>query len=222
MKRITLFLVFILMSLNLQAMQFFQELSFGYYGDMGTSLALRLDDDTVDFPFFIQGRLAYIYQKDPGDAEEARKIFINDNSGGNIQKNGESYTLGLDLGWKWKKWDNFEVEWVASGLWNNYQGHFAFIGNNEAFAVKSSSFGIGLGGNLRLRFSESRTSLILKGGAEYFPPTLIDAHGTYYYTPDGQDDKPRNAYSYEDADAAVNQPDFRIFLQIGILFPIGS
>lgn len=221
MKTITIILILIPLSISLHAMQLYQELSFGYYGDMGTSLALRLDDDAADFPFFIQGRMGYIYQKDPGDAEEARRIFINDNTGGNIQKYGESYMLALDLGWKWKRWDNIELEWVASGLWNYYQAHFAFIGNNEAFAVKSSPFGVGMGGNLKLRFSESRSSLILKGGVEYFPQTLIDAHGTFYYTPDGQDDHPRNAYTYEDADAAVNQPGFRVFLQIGILFPIG-
>jgi len=221
MKKIILILFLILLSISLYAMQLYQELSFGYYGDMGTTLSLRLDDDAANFPFFIQGRVGYIYQNDPGDAEEARKIFINDNSGGSIQKYGESYLLALDLGWKWKKWDNLELEWVASGLWNYYQAHFAFIGNNEAFAVKSSPFGVGLGGNMRLRFSNSRSSLILKGGMEYFPKALIDAHGTYYYTPDGQDDRPRNAYTYEDADAAVNQPGFRVFLQIGILFPIG-
>lgn len=221
MKKPTLALIFVFMSLSLYSLEFYQELSFGYYGDMGTTLALRLDEDSADFPFFIQGRIGYIYQEDPGNAEEARKIFINDNAGGNIQKYGESYLVALDLGWKWKQFESLEIEWVASGLWNYYQAHFAFVGNNEAFAVKSAPFGVGLGGNMRLRFRDSRSSLILKGGVEYFPKTLIDAHGTFYYTPDGQDDNPRNAYTYEDADAAVNQPDFRIFLQIGLLYPIG-
>ena len=217
-------LFFCLFTLTYSAfsLDFFHEISAGYYGDLGISMALRLENPTPDFPFFAQVRGGYIYQFDPGNATEARKIFINDTTGGNIEKYGESYLVGIDLGWKWKDLDEFSVEFLLSGLWNYYSAHYAFIGNNEAFSVTSSPFGIGAGAAVRIPLSNTDSFFILKGGTEYFFKTRLDAHGTYFYSPDGDDDRPRNSYTYEDADSAVNQPEFRAYVQLGILYPIGG
>ena len=76
-------------TVSLFSVDFYHEVSAGYYGDIGVSMALRLEDPTPNFPFFAQARGGYIYQTDSGNATEARKIFINDNTGGNIEKYGE-------------------------------------------------------------------------------------------------------------------------------------
>lgn len=219
-KRFLLFCLFSLSS-SVFSLDLFHEVSAGYHGDLGVSMALRLEDPTPDFPFFAQLRGGYIYQGDPGNATEARKIFINDNSGGNIEKYGESYLIGIDLGWKWREMENYSVEFILSGLWNYYSAHYTFIGNNEAFSVTSSPFGIGAGAAMRIPLSNTDSFFMLKGGAEYFFKSRLDAHGTYFYSPDGDDDRPRNNYTYEDADAAVNQPELRTYLQLGVLYPIG-
>ena len=222
MKRLFL-LIFIQAGFYLTAMETYHELSAGAYGDLGASLAFRVESPSPDIPFFIQGKGAYAYQNNPGNATEARKIFINDNTGGNIEKYGESYLAGVDLGWSLPLENRqASLEVTLSGLWNYYMAHFSFIGNNESFTVKSSGFGAGLGAAVRLPVSGGVNSLILKGGAEYFPKSQLDAHGTYFYTPDGDDDRPRNDYTYEDADSAVNQPEFRVYLLLGLLYRIGK
>ncbi|MDC7219059.1 MAG: hypothetical protein PQJ59_03900 [Spirochaetales bacterium] len=208
-------------SLSLFAFEPYHEIATGYYGDAGITFALRLEEESKRSPFFIQARGGYIYQTDSGNATDARAIFINDNSGGNVEKYGESYLAALDLGWKWKSLEKMSVELTLSGLWNYYLAHYSFIGDNEAFTVTTKPFGIGVGAALRMPLSNSRSSLMLKGGAEYFPKAQLNAHGTYYYTPSGEDDKPRDGYSYDDADEAVNQPRFRPYLLIGYLYAIG-
>ena len=221
MKRLSAFIFIILLPLSLCSLSVYQELAVGYYDDMGITLGLRLEDEKSHFPLYIQGRAGTTYQFEPGNAEDARKIFINDNQGGNIQEYGQSYMLALDIGWMMVQKDSMQLELNASGILNHYKAHFAFIGNNEAFTVKTTALGIGVGGAMKLDLSGSNSSLILKGGIEYFPKTRIDSHGTYYYTPDGNDDNPRQDYSYEDADESINQPVLRPYVMLGIIFPIG-
>lgn len=220
MKRFLVLLVF-LFPLSLYSLQLYQEVAVGYYDDLGLTLGLRVDGSDAGLPFFIEGRVGAAYQVESGNAEDARQIFINDNSGGSIEEFGLSYMAALDFGWKIISKESIELELFASGLLNYYEAHFTFVGNNESFTVQTTAFGIGLGSNLKIALSDSRSFLILKGGIEYFPKARIDAHGTYFYTTDGEDDTPRNDYTYENADESINQPYFRPYVQIGILFPIG-
>lgn len=208
--------------MSIFSLSLYEEVALGYYEDLGVTLGLRLEDFDSQLPFYIQSRIGTTYQFDPGNAEDARKIFINDNQGGNIQEYGQSFLLALDFGWKVYQKDSIRVEMSASGLMNHYNAHFSFIGNNESFTVSTTALGVGLGCGLRIGLAESRTSFILKGGVEYFPSSRIDAHGTYYYTPDNNDDKPRNDYSYDDAKESINQPIFRPYVQVGVIFPIGK
>ena len=219
MKKIILLIV-ILSPMSLYSIQLSQELAFGYYEDLGVSLGLRVDEPS--FPAFAQARIGTTYQLDPGNAEDARMIFINDNQGGNVEEYGQSYFFALDLGWKAFSRKSLNLEVVATGIVNNYNANFAFIGNNEDFTVKTTAFGFGLGGNLRIQFSERQSSFVVKCGVEFFPNTKFEAHGTYFYTPDNEDDKPREDYKYDDADDAVNQPTFRPYLMVGIIYPIGG
>lgn len=215
-------IILIFLPLSIFSLEPYHEVSIGYSQDLGLYMGLRLEDSSKDFPIFLQGRGGYVYQVEPGNATEAREIFINDNAGGNIEEYGESYMLALDLGYKLKDWEKFSLEVTLSGLWNYYLAHFAFIGNNESFAVNTSSFGVGAGAALRIPISKSQSALMLKTGLEYYPKALLEAHGTYFYTPDGEDDRVRNDYTYEDADKAINQPEYRFYLQVGLLYRIGA
>ncbi len=219
MKKI--FMLFLLLSpVYLYSLQLSQELAVGYYDNLGITLGLRIDEQ--DFPVFAQGRIGTTYQMDPGNADDARLIFINGNQGGSVEEYGQSFLFALDLGWKAYSRDSMRLELVVSGLVNRYNANFAYIGDNEDFTVKTTAFGFGLGGNLRILLSERRSSLIVKCGMEFFPDTKFEAHGTYYYNPDNEDDNPREDYTYEDADKAVNQPGFRPYVMVGIVYPIGG
>jgi hypothetical protein len=222
MKYIMLIMITLITSPLLPALQPYHEITLGYGQDLAVNMALRVEDSSPGFPLFVQGRLGYIYQKDPGNAELARQIFINDNQGGTIQKYGESYLVAMDLGWKAAYFEKFSLEIILSGLWNHYRANFSFLGNNEAFTVKTSPYGVGLGAAMRLPLSNRGSSLMVKSGMEYYPKALIDSHGTFFYTPDGNDDQPRNDFTYKDADGAINQPEFRFLIQVGILYPVGG
>lgn len=201
-------------------METYQSISMGYSEDLGVYMGLRFDDLSPNTPFYLEARGGYIYQKDPGNATEARKIFINDNSGGNIEKYGESYNLSMGIGYKWKESENFVIELQTSGLLNFYNANFAYIGDNEAFTVKTSSYGLGLGGGLVLPINRTESSFIVKSGVEYYFNSTIEAHGTYIYTPDGSDDNPRGDYNYEDAKSVINQPELIIFVHIGFIYKV--
>ena len=219
MKKIGL-LMLLLSPVSLFALDLSQELAIGYYDDLGITLGLRVEDP--GFPVFAQGRIGTTYQMDPGNAEEARLIFINGNQGGSVEEYGQSYFFALDLGWKALSRKSMQLELVASGLVNRYNANFAYIGDNEDFTVKTTAFGFGVGGNMRILFSGRQSALVVKCGIEYFPKTKFEAHGTYYYTPDDEDSNPREDYTYDDADEAVNQPRFRPYVMLGIIYPIGG
>jgi hypothetical protein len=157
------------------------------------------------------------YTSDPGNAEEARAIFINDATGGTIVKRGYTMPVQVDLGYRIVSTDNFSIHLAGGPRAAFHRARFSYVGDNEDFTVRSNVFGAGgfLEGNLNIN---ADTALILKGGADYFFPPKFTAHGTFYYTPDGVDDNPRNDYTYEDADAAVYQPDLEIRVSLGVRF----
>jgi len=96
-----------------------------------------------------------------------------------------------------------------------YSAHYTFFGNNEAFAIHSNAFGAG-GGLAAVLKMGARTTGVLNAGVDYFFPAKLYGHGTFYYTPDGVDQNPRHAYTYEDADAAVNQPKLVPAITLGV------
>ena len=57
--------------------------------------------------------------------------------------------------------------------------------------------------------------MVLGGGADYFFQGTLKGHDTAY-SPDGDDVNPREDYTYDDADNAVNQPKFLGRFMIGI------
>ena len=90
----------------------------------------------------------------------------------------------------------------------------------KSFTVKSNQWGLALGARLKLPISRNKDFVYVNGGGEYYFKAPLISHGTYYYNPDGDDDRPRLAYTYDDADKAVRQPQFRPVVTIGILFTI--
>lgn len=188
-----------------QSLDVFQSLTSGYTGDVAGVLGFGFRDLTKSFPIGLRLQVGVAYQFDSGDATAARRIFINDNEGGTIEKWGVNHMLALDFTYRVAGRKDLLLYGYAGPRLSFYSAHFGFIGNNEVFAVRSDAFGAGAGVQLLLR-TGTRLMATLTGGAEYYLPAKLYAHGTFYYTPDGLDQVPRNDYTYEDADAAVNQP----------------
>lgn len=221
--KLTIILTILLISASpILSFETYHDLSMGYNSDLGVYMGVRFDEFSKNSPIYFEARGGYVYQKDPGNATEARKIFINDNGGGQIEKFGESYKISLEVGYTWIKSENFSVDFSTSGLLDFYSANFAYIGDNEVFAVKTSAYGLGAGVALKVPISKTDNFFFIRTGVEYYFKSSIKAHGTYIYTVDGKDDNPRNDYTYEDADGVINQPAMNIYVLLGVIYKIGA
>ena len=95
-----------------------------------------------------------------------------------------------------------------------FTGNFAFIGGNEVFDITSNQWGLGLG--LKAYFAMgSRVDFVTSAGFDYYFASDITGHDTVY-NPDGENINPRNDYTYETADDAINNPKFELLFLVGI------
>ena len=198
----------------------YEEFRVGYANDFAVEVGFQVTDLSSELPIGIKGSLGYIRQVQAGNADDARSIFINDGTAGSPSEYGESWFYGFTVGYQIFAKDSFQLNLMALGRQNRYSAYFIFTGGNEAFRVTTTQFGLGGGAELVLRSDPRRTGFALSGGVEYYFPSRIDSHGTFFYTPDGTDERPRNDYTYADADASINQPVLRPFVTFAVLIPL--
>ncbi|MDH5718773.1 MAG: hypothetical protein OEZ22_14195 [Spirochaetia bacterium] len=191
----------------------------GYWGSPGGSFEVSLLDLNKKFPMgFIIGA-GYFFQNNPGNAEEARRIFINDNTGGVIQKDGTILMTYFDITYPLYRSESFIFRLTAGPRYAKHTANFAFLGDNEVFDINSTPYGIGAG--IRFDFELSKNFILKLGtGFDVYEKTQLGGHGKFYYDPDSIDDNPRQNYTYEDADKAIYQPDKFIKFVIGIDYRI--
>ena len=135
---------------------------FGVQGD------ITFQDFTRDAPLSL--RLSGAYSgSDPGNALDARRVFINDNTNGTPEQSASTWQVRLDL-------------------------------MLPVFKLGSAPVQLGVG---------------------YFFKSRLEGHDTAY-EPDGDDVNPRNDYTWDDADDAVNQPRVEPFGLVGLRIRLGS
>jgi len=219
MKRLylfhTIFFLFFISTPQIFGKEISMGVNVGYWGAPGGSLEVSLLDLNKKFPLgFILGG-GYFFQSSPGNAEEARRIFINDNTGGVIQKEGTIYIAYFDITYPVYKSDGFAFRFLAGPRYVKHIAHFAFLGDNEIFDIISTPFGLGAG--IRFDFDIAKNLLLkFNTGYDFFEKTQLGGHGQFYYDPDSVDDNPRLNYTYADADNAINQPDHYLKMLLGI------
>ena len=186
----------------------------------GYGLQANLGYRNNQLPFELRGGIGYTLLN-PGNALDARRIFINNNTNGTPEKSGRSIDYRFD----------FLIPKSIFGLSNSYilvgprgssfKGNFAYIGGNEEFEVVSHQWG--LGGGLETRFPMSpKLNLVITAGLDYYFPSTLNGHDTSY-SPDNDNVNPRNdnenndePFTYKDADAAIYQPRWMPFALIGV------
>ena len=95
-----------------------------------------------------------------------------------------------------------------------FTGNFNFIGGNEDFDINSNQWGLGLG--LKAYFAMSnKVDFVTSAGLDYYFANDLSGHDTVY-NPDGENINPRNDYTYETADDAINNPKFQLRFLVGI------
>jgi hypothetical protein len=197
------------------ATKYYIDIQTGYANYFSISMSATIADFTYDLPLAIKFGVSYNW-RDAGDPWAARKIFINDNTDGDPEKSGHSFDLRLDFA--------YPVNWLpvrrtylyAGPRLSFYTATFEFVGGNEFFDIQSTQFGLGTGLETHLGINQN-LSFVIAGAFDYYFDSEIGGHDTFY-NPDGTDISGRLDYTYDDANEAINQPQYELRLLIGLNF----
>jgi hypothetical protein len=190
----------------------------GYRDGFGLMAHGAVRDLGESLPLGLRVGLGYT-SVDPGNAADARRIFINDATNGTPEQSGMYWDFRFDLTYDLKREETRWYAVFAGPRYMDFTGNFKFIGGNEDFDVVSSGWGVG--GGVEAGFAIGRAwALFFALGVDYFPKSTLTGHDTSY-SPDGEDVNPRNDYTYDTADEAINQPSVEPMLMIGVNFAFG-
>lgn len=192
----------------------------GYNRGFGLQANVTASNFAKDFPFELRLGMGYTFLN-PGDAEDVRRIFINDATNGTPDKKGRSFDLRFDFLLATPLFGINHSYVVFGPRFSAFRGNFVYIGGNEDFDVTSQQWG--LGGGLESHFTMTgRMQLVFKVGLDHYFPSTLTGHDTSY-SPDNDNVNPRNdnqngdePFTYRDADKAVRQPVFMPHAMIGI------
>ncbi len=184
----------------------------GYNGGPGALVYAELSNVAENFPFSMRVAAGRFW-RNPGNADSARKIFINDATNGVPEDHGHFWEFDFDLVYRTQKFKLYFGPRYAM-----FVGNFKFVGGNEDFDVKSDPWGIGGGAEQYYRINR-KLSLTLGAGINYFFKSRLYAHDTSY-DPDGEIINGRHDYTYEDADRAINQPRLEFKFVMGLRYQL--
>jgi len=185
----------------------------GYTGGLGFQMNLIASDFAKGFPLNVQFGVAYSGMN-PGNAADARKIFINDATNGDPEKSGSMWDFRFDFLYK-VDWLSLHRGYLYAGpRYSIFTANFEFIGGNEFFEVSTNQWGLGFGMKAFFEISR-RLDFVTSAGLDYYFNNTIGGHDTSY-SPDGENVNPRNDYTYDDADAAINNPSLQLRLLVGV------
>jgi len=208
-----IFLPFSLLSQNMpRENQFSGGLQLGYYNGFSIGVNAKIANFAEDFP--LAAKLGFGYTSTSGgNALDARKIFINNNTNGVPEESGDILDFRFDFMYNINLLSTKRTFIVFGPRYTTFTAFFSYIGGNEEFKVTSNQWGIGAGLESYFRMS-SKFDLVLHAGYDYFFPSELHGHDTTY-NPDDNNVNPREDYKYADADDAINQPKHMLRLMIG-------
>ncbi len=192
----------------------------GYNGGYGFQANFTVHKPAQSFPMELRFGIGYNIMN-PGDALDARRIFINNATNGIPKEKGHSIDYRLDFLVAYSIFKIKHSYIVFGPRYSSFLANFNFVGGNEDFDVKSKQWGIGLGAESHFKMA-AKIDLLVSAGLDYYFPSTLYGHDTSY-SPDDQNINTRNdnenndePFTYNDADAAINQPKFTPRLMIGI------
>ncbi len=191
------------------------------YGMQGNITARNFEKD---FPFQLRFGLGYTFLN-PGNAADARRIFVNNATNGTPEKHGRSIDFRLDFMIPKTIFSIEDSYFVFGPRFSSFMGDFKYVGGNEDFEVKSNQWGLGV--DLENHFKLIKNiELVLSYGIDFYLPSALSGHDTTYH-PDNDNVNPKNdnqndnvEFNYKDADRAINQPKFMPHVMIGVNFDL--
>ncbi len=195
----------------LNSPKFYGGLVLGYNGGFGGQFNLTIGNFQGGVPLSARFGIGYTISE-PGIADSARKIFINDATNGTPEESGYSWNFRFDLLFPVNILYKSDIYFGAS--YSMFTANFKYVGGNEFFDISSDQFGLGGGLETQLPLVQN-LYMVFSVGADYFFESTLSGHDTAY-SPDGENVNPREGYSYENADNAINQPKLEGRFMIGI------
>lgn len=190
-------------------------LLFGYYSGMSLEARGVISNIADGFPLKVRFGVSYTTMQ-PGDAWDARRIFINNATNGTPQESGRAWALKLDAAHAVSLLSLSRSHLYGGLRYARFTGNFRFVGGNEDFDIRNSQWG--LGGGCESYFAVSgHLDMILTAGIDYYFSGVLSGHDTAY-SPTGNDVNPREDYTYADADAAIGQPKLTPLLMLGVSY----
>jgi hypothetical protein len=188
---------------------------FGYNTGVGLQGTVTAADFAEGFPLLLRLGLSYAATA-PGQALDARRIFINNATNGTPEEHGRTLGLRLDV-LRQVRMLSLPRAYVFGGVrHSSFRANFRFVGGNEDFDVTSSHWGLGAGLDSYFAVSH-RMDMVITTGLDYYFASRLSGHDTSY-SPDGDNVNPREDFTYDDADAAVGQPKVGPLLMLGFTY----
>ena len=192
----------------------------GYNRGYGIQANVGLTNVGNENPIELRVGLGYTFLN-PGNALDARRIFINNNTNGTPEKSGRSIDYRLDFIFH-KPIFGLKHSYIILGpRGSSFKGNFAYIGGNEEFDVISNQWGLGVGFENRTSLAP-KLNLVVAVGVDYYIPSTLHGHDTSY-SPDNDNVNPRNdnenddePFTYKDANEAISQPGFMPYAMLGL------
>ncbi len=211
------FVLFLILPMMVPAQQVKIGAGGGYFGGANYQLFAEVNGLTSDAPLAL--RLAAEYSViNPGNAPDARRIFVNNATNGVPDKSGRIWNLRADAVLPVKIGFLPNARVFAGVRRADYLGQFEFIGGNEIFEIHNTAWGLG-GGLETLLSINGRWGIQFSAGLDYYFDGVIDGHDTAY-SPDNDNINPRENFKYEDADKAINQPQLEWRFQVGFAYSL--
>jgi hypothetical protein len=194
----------------------------GYNRGFGLQANLTVYNFPGEFPFELRFGMGYTFLN-PGNAADARRIFINNATNGEPDKKGGSFDMRLDF-LRSRQIFGIENSYIVFGpRFSTFKGHFDYVGGNEVFDVTSHQWGIG--GGIEHHFSMSQNiSFMIRYGLDFYVPGTLTGHDTSY-SPGNDNINPENdnqnndlPFQYRDANKAIYQPEFMPHIMMGVNF----
>jgi hypothetical protein len=187
----------------------------GYAGGAGAQVSATASRIASGFPLDLRLGIGYARMA-PGSAAGARRIFINNATNGVPEEDGRVWDFRMDFLHPVSLPGIPHASLVLGPRYSRFLANFKFIGGNEDFDVTANQWGVGAG--LESSYPiRAGLDLVLGAGYDFFPEAKLQGHDTAY-DPDGDDVNPREDYTYEDADDAIEQPKHEWRAMMGVRF----
>ena len=194
----------------------------GYNRGFGIQTNLTIHNFSGGFPFDMRFGVGYT-MLNPGNAADARRIFINNATNGVPEKKGRAFDYRFDFLLSRNLFGVSHSYIIFGPRFSTFRGNFKYIGGNEDFDVTSHQWGIG--GAFEHQFNMTQNlNLVINYGLDHYFPSTLTGHDTSYspgndnVNPQNDNQNDDNPFTYRDADKAIKQPMFMPHIMIGVSF----